>query len=314
MSSINKTPHYNLSQFGDSPDDKPSWRGDYTGDMSKIDSQMYRNETDATTATSTANTAKNTADNALELAQANKGDIAEQESYFTALGVTSEPTAQALMSTINGKAKNTALTALQGTVSSLSGRVDGKADASQVYTKAQADTTFTKRGGYSGTAQELNSAISGVSSSFEQFKKDAHAELNSAISGVLSSFEQFKEDGQAPTNIGTQAQKDYSGLQVVFSAYYSPLTHLVVIRGGLHGTTTSTLAAGVHQLGSINRAYAPMGYDFQAVCDYNFGNSSDGARLEVKKDGVIQFRNWRQVAAGQPIDADTCVSYYILSE
>lgn len=292
MSSINKTPHYNLSQFGDSPDDKPSWRGDYTGDMSKIDSQMYRNETDATTATSTANTAKNTADNALELAQANKSDITEQESYFTALGVTSESTAQALMSTINGKAENTALTALQGTVSSLSGRVDGKADASQVYTKAQADTTFTKQGGYSGTAQELNSAISGVSSSFEQFKKD----------------------GQAPTNIGTQTQTNYSGLQVVLSAYYSPLTHLVVIHGGLHGTTTSTLAAGTHQLGSINQAYAPTGYDFQAICDYNFGNSSDGARLEVKKNGVIQLRNWKQVVAGQSVDADACVSYYILSE
>lgn len=159
MSSLNKTPHYNLSQFGDSPDDKPSWRGDYTADMSKIDSQMYRNETDATTATSTANTAKNTADSALELAQTNQGDIAEQESYFTALGVTSEPTAQALMSTINGKAENTALTALQGTVSTLSGKVDGKADASQVYTKAQADTTFTKQGGYSGTAQQLNQRI-----------------------------------------------------------------------------------------------------------------------------------------------------------
>ena len=160
MSSINKTPHYNLSQFGDSPDDKPSWRGDYTSDMSKIDSQMYRNETDATTAASTANTAKSTADNALSLAQTNKSDIAEQESYFTALGVTSEPTAQALMSTINGKAENTDLTALQGTVSSLSGRVDGKVDASQVYTKAQADTTFTKQGGYSGTAQQLNQLIS----------------------------------------------------------------------------------------------------------------------------------------------------------
>ena len=287
MSSINKTPHYNLSQFGDSPDDKPSWRGDYTADMSKIDSQMYRNETDATTSVSTANTAKSTADNALSLAQTNKSDIAEQESYFTALGVTSEPTAQALMSTINGKAENTALTALQGTVSSLSGRVAGKADASQVYTKAQADTTFTKQGGYSGTAQELNSAISGVSSGFEQ----------------------FKEDGQAPTNIGTQAQTDYSGLKVVFSAYYSPLTHLVVIRGGFHGTTTSTLAAGAHQLGSINQTYAPVGNDFQAICDYNFGNSHDGARLEVKKDGTVQLRNWAQVVKGQPVDSDACVSF-----
>lgn len=299
MSSINKTPHYNLSQFGDSPDDKPSWRGDYTGDMSKIDSQMYRNETDATTATSTANTAKHTADNALELAQTNKSDIAEQESYFTALGVTSEPTAQALMSTINGKAENTALTALRDTVSSLSGKVGGKADASQVYTKAQADTTFTKQGGYSGTAQELNSAISGVSSS---------------VSGVSSSFEQFKEDGQAPTSIGTQAQTDYSGLKVVFSAYYSPLTHLVVIRGGLHGTTTSTLTAGVHALGSIDQMYAPVGYDFQAICDYNFGNSSDGARLEVKTNGVVQFRNWKQVNKDQPISSDACVAYYIVSK
>lgn len=159
MSSINKTPHYNLSQFGDSPDDKPSWRGDYTADMSKIDSQMYRNETDATTAASTANTAKSTADSALSLVQTNKSDIAEHASYFTALGVTSEPTAQALMSTINGKAENTALTALQGTVSTLSGTVDGKANAADVYTKAQSDTMFTKQGGYSGTAQQLNQRI-----------------------------------------------------------------------------------------------------------------------------------------------------------
>lgn len=159
MSSINKTPHYNLSQFGDSPDDKPSWRGDYTGDMSKIDSQMYRNETDATTATSTANTAKTTADSALSLAQANKADITEQESYFNALGVTSAQTAQSLMSTINGKAENTALTSLQGTVSSLSDAVDGKANATEVYTKAQADARYTQQGGYSGTAQALNQRI-----------------------------------------------------------------------------------------------------------------------------------------------------------
>lgn len=299
MSSINKTPHYNLSQFGDSPDDKPSWRGDYTGDMSKIDSQMFRNETDATTATTTANTAKDTADNALGMAQTNKNDIAEQESYFTALGVTSKPTAQALMSTINGKAENTALTALQGTVSSLSGKVDGKADATQVYTKAQTDTTFTKQGGYSGTAQELNTAISGV---------------NSAISGVSASLKQFKEEGQAPTDIGTQTQTDYSGLKVVFSAYYSPLTHLVVIRGGLHGTTTSTLTAGVHQLGTFDPKYAPVGYDFQAISDYNFGNTSDGARLEVKMNGTVQFRNWKQVGKDQPIHSDACVSYYVPSE
>lgn len=159
MSSINKTPHYNLSQFGDSPDDKPSWRGDYSGDMSKIDSQMYRNETDATTATSTANMAKIAAENTLSLAQANKADITEQESYFNALGVTSAQTAQSLMSTINGKAENTALTSLQGTVSSLSDTVDGKANTADVYTRSQADARYTRQGGYSGTAQQLDQRI-----------------------------------------------------------------------------------------------------------------------------------------------------------
>ena len=292
MSSIQKTPHYNLSQFGDSPNDKPSWRGDYTGDMSKIDSQMYRNETDATTASSTANTAKSTADNALSMAQTNKADIAEQASYFNALGVTSEPTAQALMSTINGKAENTALTALQGTVSTLSDKVDGKAESSSVYTKAQADTTFTKQGGYAGTAKELSTTISGVSSSFEQ----------------------FKTDGQDPINIGTKTQADYYGLENAFTAYYSPLTHLVTVRGGLHGTTTSPVTAGGHQLGSIDKQYAPVNHDIQAICDYNFGGSGDGARLEVRTDGTVWFRNWKQANTGRPIDSDACVAYYALSK
>ena len=62
MSSINKTTHYNLSQFGDNANDKPSWRGDYTSDMSKIDAQMFANATAATTAASIANEAKAKAD------------------------------------------------------------------------------------------------------------------------------------------------------------------------------------------------------------------------------------------------------------
>lgn len=223
MSSINKTPHYNLSQFGDSPDDKPSWRGDYTGDMSKIDSQMYRNETDATTATSTANTAKTTADSAFSLAQTNKADIAEQESYFNALGVTSAQTAQALMSTINGKAEDTALTALQGTVSTLSGTVDGKADAANVYTKAQSDTTFTKQGGYSGTAKTLDSRIS------------ANA---SQISTTSSTLEALRKNGVDPIDVYHSIDEVY-GAKVDYHAYYSPLAKLVTLRVTITGTATN---------------------------------------------------------------------------
>lgn len=229
MSSINKTPHYNLSQFGDSPDDKPSWRGDYTGDMSKIDSQMYRNETDATTATSTANTAKTAADNALVLAQASKADIAEQGSYFNALGVTSTQTAQSLMSTINGKAEDTALTALQGTVSSLSDTVGGKADATNVYTKAQADTTFTKQGGYSGTAKALDSRISD----------------NTSQMAILSSaLEALRGNGVDPVDVYHSTDNVY-GAKIDYHAYYSPIAKLVVLRVTVTGSATNW-AAGLN--------------------------------------------------------------------
>lgn len=211
MSSINKTPHYNLSQFGDNPEDKPSWRGDYTGDMSKIDSQMYRNETDATTATSTANTAKSTADSALSLAQTNKTDIAEQESYFNALGVTSTQTAQALMSTINGKAENTALTSLQNTVSSLSDTVDSKANAADVYTKAQADTTFAKQGGYSGTAQDLKQMINANTSKISTLETtvDTLGDWHTAFSTGWKNLGGFSYTCEPSSAIGADSRSDF---------------------------------------------------------------------------------------------------------
>lgn len=48
MSSTNKTTNYNLSQFLGT--DKPSWLGDYNGDMSAIDAQMKLNADAASTA------------------------------------------------------------------------------------------------------------------------------------------------------------------------------------------------------------------------------------------------------------------------
>lgn len=166
MSATQHTGHYNLPTFGDNPNDRPSWRGDFTDAMTKIDNQMYANATNVTTATAAANNAttaageaKTAADNATSLAQANKNDIADLDGYFGKLGVTSESTAQQLMDTINGKAEDTELTSLKSAVSSLSSTVSTKANTSDVYTKGQADTTFTKQGGYSGTAQQLNQRI-----------------------------------------------------------------------------------------------------------------------------------------------------------
>lgn len=230
MSTTQHTGHYNLPTFGDNPNDRPSWRGDFTDAMTKIDNQMYTNATNTTTATAAANNAntaaqkaKESADNAAKLAQANKTDIAKQESYFSALGVTSVPTAQNLMSTINGKAENTALTALQGTVSTLSDTVSGKADVANVYTKAQSDTTFTKQGGYAGTAKTLNDRISANASS---------------ISTVNSSLDSLKKNGVAPVKVYHFTDNVY-GAKVDYTAYYSPLTKLVTLNVFVTGNATN---------------------------------------------------------------------------
>nr|DAT65257.1 MAG TPA: hypothetical protein [Caudoviricetes sp.] len=208
MSSINKTPHYNLSQFGDSPDDKPSWRGDYTGDMSKIDSQMYRNATDATTATSVANTAKSAADSALALAKTNESNISEQGSYFNALGVTSQQTAQSLMSSINAKAENSALTTLQGTVSALSGAVDTKADATEVYTRSQADARYTQQGGYAGTAQQIVRLVDGKADSsvvYTRQQADERFVLNDSVQNILVAIGDSYFEGYRTTKPATDS-------------------------------------------------------------------------------------------------------------
>ena len=303
MSSINKTPHYNLSQFGDSPDDKPSWRGDYTADMSKIDSQMYRNATDATTAASTANTAKSTADNALSLAQTNKSDIAEQESYFTALGVTSEPTAQALMSTINGKAENTALTALQGAVSTLSGTVDGKANAADVYTKAQADTTFTKQGGYSGTAQQIHTEATNATT---------------AATNVQEELTSLKTSGQSATALVQRTNvltNHFSN--VSWTVYYSPLSKFVNIMvrfgspdGHSNANCTSNVNPGSLIIGTMPEGYRPNG--FINSYPFTYGNDSGPCNVSITGDGVVSFYCQGTIKTNTQLKQTLQLSYFVI--
>lgn len=229
MSTTQHTGHYSLPTFGDNPNDRPSWRGDFTDAMTKIDNQMYTNATNITTATAAANNATAAANAAKELAQTNKTDIAKQESYFNALGVTSTQTAQALMTTIDGKAENTALNALQGTVSSLSHTVGGKADATSVYTKAQADTTFVKQGGYAGTAKTLDDRISSNASQ---------------ISKTSSALNALRDSGVYPIDVYHSIKEVY-GTKVDYHAYYSPVAKLVTLRITITGSA-SNWAAGLN--------------------------------------------------------------------
>ena len=257
MSTTQHTSHYNLPTFGDNPNDRPSWRGDFTDAMTKIDSQMYANATNITTATAAANNAntaaqqaKKSADNAAGLAQANKNDIAELDGYFSKLGVTSAQTAQNLMNTINGKAENTDLTALKGTVASLSGKVDGKADSSSVYTKSQADTTFTKQGGYAGTAQTIyNEATS----------------AGQTASQAAANLQNLKTSGQAATLVGS-GSVNHKGLTIQWTAYYSHIARLITVRVNASGAITGGINMDKVKLGTLDKQYRPT-VDMRTVVD-----------------------------------------------
>lgn len=131
MSSTTKTTNYNLSQFADA--DKPTWRGDYNGDMLKIDRGMQCNanaaadaHTAATNAQNAANTnataiaqVKTTADDAKAKAEANGSRITANANEFHQYKTTTD----------------THLSTLDTTVA-------GKANSSDVYTKSYSDEHF----------------------------------------------------------------------------------------------------------------------------------------------------------------------------
>ena len=145
MSSVEKTAYFNLSQFGDN--DKPSWRGDYTSDMGKIDTALNSVKTTAENASTNANNAitqvsdvRNTADNSKRV--------------LSAMGLETTTEATDLLTRVKSLATKTTdatenlkalgadtvdkATALAQTIST----VNSKANTSDVYTKAQVDNTF----------------------------------------------------------------------------------------------------------------------------------------------------------------------------
>lgn len=303
MSTTQRTGHYNLPTFGDNPNDRPSWRGDFSDAMTKIDNQMYTNATNITTATAAANNAKaeadaakEAADNAAELAQTNKTDIGELDGYFSKLGVTSAQTAQNLMDTINGKAENTALQALQGTVSGLSDNLAGKANSSEVYSKAQTDTTFTKQGGYSGTAQQI------------------HTEATN----VQEELTNLKTSGQSPKAViqRTNVMTDHF-MNVSWTVYYSPLTKFVniMVRFGSpdaknNAKCTSKVNPGSIVIGTLPEGYRPNG--FLNSFPFTFGSKSSECNISVTEDGVLSFYCQGTIETGTQLKLTPQLSYFVI--
>lgn len=106
MSSTNKTPNYELSQYVGT--DKPTYLGDYNGDMLRIDTQMKANNDMATNAVSSAGEAVAKAEQAQNNVDALKTrmsnveqDITQAESNITQLQTTVTAQGQTLTSTTN---------------------------------------------------------------------------------------------------------------------------------------------------------------------------------------------------------------------
>lgn len=106
MSTTQHTGHYNLPTFGDNPNDRPSWRGDFTDAMTKIDNQMYANATNITTATAAANNATTAASKATETANAARSTADDAVARLNALGATDNTTAGQLKTKIDTTSTN----------------------------------------------------------------------------------------------------------------------------------------------------------------------------------------------------------------
>lgn len=124
MSSTTKTTNYNLSQFADA--DKPTWRGDYNGDMLKIDRGMQCNANAAADAHTAAVHAQATADSATAKATGNATKIAQAEATIAA----------------NADAFRQYKATTDRHLGTLDTTVAAKADSDSVYTKSYSDEHF----------------------------------------------------------------------------------------------------------------------------------------------------------------------------
>lgn len=126
MASTRKTPYYNLSQFDDH--DKPTWRGDYNGDMGKIDTGMQEIKTNAIDAKTAA---QNTESSINEVKRDYLTKTDAQDTYATKTELNETKT------TIenNADSKFVAKTVYEAAITD-------KADKTSVYTKTESDDKY----------------------------------------------------------------------------------------------------------------------------------------------------------------------------
>ena len=122
MSSTNKTPNYDLSQYVGT--DKPTYLGDYNGDMLKIDEQMKANADAATNAEASAGEAVTKVGQAQTQITSIDGRLTSAETDITQLQSNATNTAQTIKS-ISDKADaaNTAASGAQQTANTATSEI-----------------------------------------------------------------------------------------------------------------------------------------------------------------------------------------------
>ena len=137
MASTGKTTNYELSQFIGT--DKPSWLGDYNGDMLKIDTALGSINATATTAQSgvasaqsAASAAQQTANSAQQTATANAQDITEIKDDLAFSSIMLTPSANISRANNAYMAKNNTLIITKGMLRIASSGITVKTTASTV--------------------------------------------------------------------------------------------------------------------------------------------------------------------------------------
>lgn len=239
MSTTQHTGHYNLPTFGDNPNDRPSWRGDFSDAMTKIDNQVYANATNITTATAAANNATAAASKASETANGAQSTANDAVGRLDALGATDNTAAGQLKTKID-----TTATELNAVKTDLSGF---KTNTNRDIAALQSKTT--------GIENNLN----GLSSSIHTNTTD--------ITAVEANLNALHADSTSNATTLYDTIQNSSRILSVNQPFVSHGSNIIVTFGDSYADTTNTRSWAymlAQKLGWTLHNYAKSGAGYTA--------------------------------------------------
>ena len=269
MSTTQHTSHYNLPTFGDNPNDRPSWRGDFTDAMTKIDNQMYANATNVTTATAAANEAKEAANGVKESVSGAQSTADDAVARLDALGATGTTEAGQLKTKIDTTATDLGSfkTATNESISALQSRD----------TEIEGDLSAT-----TSTANANKSDIAGIKANLTAL----HADSTANAGQLYNDIQKLKASGHlviVGDSFSTEARQQVWWQQL--SQYCKELTPHCYAAGGdgfLQGSITfaqqldKAIADAAFTNDSVSHVIIYGGYN-----DWAYGKTADEVKTAV---------------------------------